>query len=177
MKITMPDGSAAEVTVEEYAQLVGLGIVSAAPKQNQAELLRAAFASAPTAEIPVNGSVMGDQDWKEEQAREQHLTPAVMSKKVEGPPVAYVTQTQMMVIEVLRHFPEGLKTKEIGEKLRWEHGKATRITTHMERTLLGYARPIIERVPNHYIYRLTDFGKCAAYKIDGQPSRKREMIR
>jgi len=237
MKITMPDGSPAEVSVDEYAQLVSLGIVAAAPKpQNQAELLRAVLAEVKPpveqsnewakvhlndidfstrtinllrrenittfgdlaarsasellslqgwrqetivevaaklahaglklkAEIPTNGSVMGDQDWKEEQVYRV------------VPPVAYVTQAQMLVVDLLRHHPEGLKTKEIAEKLRWDHTKATRVTTHVERTLLGYARPIIERVPHHYKYRLTAFGKAAAFKIDSQPSRKREMIR
>lgn len=239
----MPDGSAAEVSVEEYGQLVEMGIVAGAPKpQNQAELLRQAFETKPftdwskvrledldfvtrttnllrregittvgdlvryrasellnmqgwrletigeiqakltrmgtqfrperLVEIPVNGSVMGDEDWKD-----TYPTPEVEAPKIETPPVAYVTQAQMCVVEVLRHHPEGLTTKKIGEKLRWEHTKATRITTHIERTLLGYARPIIERVPHHYTYRLTEFGKRAAYKVDSQPSRKREQVR
>lgn len=171
MKITMPDGSPAEISVEEFeavADILGWKAVPEKPK-TQAELLRAALDEAK-GEAVVDGS-NGDSAVVPEE--DDLPAPAKMPRHVEPTPVAHVTQAQALVIELLRHHPLGLKTKEIADKLRWDHPKATRQTTALERGMEGMPK-LVRRVPGHYRYALTQAGQRSAFKIVGQPARMRE---
>lgn len=100
----------------------------------------------------------------------------LMPKRIELPPEAAVTQPQQMVLEVLRHHPEGMSTAEIAEKLRWDHSQATaRISyLHLNRGLCP--APLVEKIYGHNRYRLSEFGKKARLVIKGQPSRHRQTV-
>lgn len=98
-----------------------------------------------------------------------------MPKQVATPPLAYVTQAQSLVIEMMRHYPLGLSTKEIAQKLRWDGPKASRITTYMVRNESGALHPYIERIKGHKRYRLTEYGKRCKYVVVGNPSTYREF--
>lgn len=173
MKYQMPDGSMAEMTVEEYAQLVAMGLVAkpVVESKTQAEMLREAFDKAP---VDPDALVMPAAE-EPEPVDENLPAPAKMPRHIEMPPVAWVTQSQALVVELLRHHPLGLKTKDIAEKLRWDHPKATRITTGLERGFEG-APKLVRRVPGHYRYALSEIGRRSAFKITGQPARMREKV-
>lgn len=183
MKITMPDGSPAEISAEEFeavADIMGWKPVPEKPK-TQGELLRAALDEAK-GEAVVDGRngeppilTAFEAQLLPEKDDNDLPAPAKMPHHVEPTPVAHVTQAQALVIELLRHHPLGLKTKEIAEKLRWDHPKATRQTTALERGMEGMPK-LVRRVPGHYRYALTKAGQRSAFKIVGQPARMREKV-
>lgn len=101
--------------------------------------------------------------------------PAKMPRQVLPRPVAWVTELQLMVITLLRHHPEGLKTSEVATLLNWDHSKATRQTTALERRDNGLPQ-LVERYGKGYRYRLTSYALTASYKITTQPARMRDRV-
>lgn len=180
MKYPMPDGSIAEMTVEEYAQLVEMGLIER-PKpvvvKTQAQMLREAFEKGTaTATIELPDEV--DESTVIATGPVEVIEPTVTNGAVieiekPAPPVAYVTQIQMLIVEVLKMYPEGLKTTQVAAKLRWSKTKASQRVTELERQLLNDEYAIIERDPHHYVYRLTEYGRTATYEVVVQPQRIR----
>lgn len=212
MKITMPDGSTAEISAEEFeavADIMGWKPVPEKPK-TQGQLLREALEESK-GEAVVNGrngdlepdllteartlypeafeaQVMPDAATEAEKARSAVVVlerpaenppeppgPAKMPPHIDPPPVAYVTQAQSLVVELLRHHPLGLSTKDIGVKLRWDGPRSSRITTYLTRNESGALHPIITKVPGHKRYVLTEYGRRCAFKIVTNPSSYREL--
>jgi len=192
MKVALADGSIAEVTVEEFEMLadtMGWRPMPEAPKTH-ADKLRDVLDEIRT----VNGEpkilteakarypeafVMPEAAESEkttsavavmERPEEDLPAPAKMPKQVELPPMAYVTQAQQLVVELLRHYPLGLSTKDIAEKLRWDATKASRITTYLVRNESGAMHPIIQKIPGHKRYVLTEYGRRVRYTVVGNPS-------
>lgn len=93
-----------------------------------------------------------------------------MPAKITVPPTVYVTQAQKLVVELLRHHPLGLDTKGIAEHLRWEHTKASRVTTYLVRNESALAQPIVAKVPGHKRYVITDFGRKCRFQVVRQPA-------
>lgn len=94
-----------------------------------------------------------------------------MPAKIDVPPTAWLTSSQHMVLELLRHHPLGLTTAEIAEKLRWNHAMATHRVSYMHRNVANNPERLVDRIGNQYRYRISDFGRRARLEIVGQPSR------
>lgn len=197
MKFTMPDGSTLETEnpaeIEQVSRLMGWK----APEKTHADLLRDALAEAKPGRNELanppgpetrqwlrdDAAVMPEEAAVEPQKAavalldkpaEELPAPAKMPKHVELPPKAYVTQAQMLVVELLRHYPLGLSTKQIAEKLRWDGPKSSRITTYLVRNESGAVHPIVTKVPGHKRYVLTPHGQQVRYEIVNNPSTYRE---
>lgn len=190
MEIKLPDGSVLKTDNDAEAEmLIGLLGLRPAPKTQADELREAIDVVKAQSYIDVyhgNGdtAVMPTMAEAEQKDVEAMLSvdvpndlpaPAKMPRQVLPRPVAWVTELQLRVITLLRHHPEGLKTSEVATLLNWDHSKATRQTTGLERRDNGLPQ-LVERYGKGYRYRLTSYAMTAAYKMTTQPARMRDKV-